>query len=177
MRWVDQEEVYIQIIALCNSECYSIKFTSLKMKGLKSFVKGTFVGKILWSDRPKQCRANNAAIDLFSYESDLFSNFFGSVSSSLLHILWRERKIRRQFFSFSHTRNWIRDFFTRGKIVLLLSHEYRKEFDFINILLPIQNLVKLLKWTFIFNSHEIFAQFLYFFCARDRIKTEDGTVE
>lgn len=88
MRYVDQEEVYIQIIALCDSECYSIKFTSLKMKGLKSFVKGTFVGKILWSERPKQCRANNAAIDLFSYESELrFSNFLGSVSSSLLHIL------------------------------------------------------------------------------------------
>lgn len=150
------------------------------MKGLKSFVKGTFVGKILWSDRPKQCRANNAAIDLFSYESELrFSNFFGSVSSSLLHILWRDRKIRRQFFFFFliYTRNWIRDFFTRGKIVLLLSHEHRKEFDFINILLPIQNVVKLLKWTFIFNSHEIFAQFLYFFCARDRIKTEDETAE
>jgi len=47
-----------------------------EIKGLKSFVKGMFVGKILWSDRPTQCPANNAAIDLFSYESELFRNFF-----------------------------------------------------------------------------------------------------
>ena len=93
--------MYIQYY---DSECYSIKLTSLKIKDLKSFVKGTFVGKILWSDRSTQCPANNAAIDLFSYESELFRNFLDAFLQVFFAFTDRIGKFAGNVFAVFYTR-------------------------------------------------------------------------
>lgn len=81
---------------------------------------------------------NNAAIDLFSYESKLFSNFLMRFSQVFCTLTDGIETFAGNVFVF----------FLRIEYEISLyegKYKYRKELDFISILLPIQNVVKLLK--------------------------------